>query len=284
VFRTALLAWDGSAEGKKALPPTRRLLAAGGELTVLRVVGEMDQVETARWQIRRLLGDLGWPGGVVREEVAVGDTAGKILEVADARKPDLLVLGTTGREGIDRWRSGSVAETVLRRAGTPVLIVNLEEYDAGHDREAGPLSRVVVPLDGSVRGHAVRPLLLALPGAPGFGLTIVHVPEPGPSTSMPPGSTLPAAHPTGTETRDAVNIAEDVEALEAAGFELEVRTGRGSPAETVLEVLREESPDLAVLWTEGRKGVSRMLVGSVAEAVLRESPVPLLVRHVGDAA
>lgn len=284
MFRTALLAWDGSAEGEQALPPTRRLLADDGEVTVLRVVTEEDVVETARHQIRRLADELAWPDVTVREEVAVGDPAERILGAADARKPDLLVLATLGREGIDRWRFGSVAESVLRRSRTPLLLVNVEEYDAGRDRDAGPLSRVVVPLDGSVRGHVVRPLLDALPRAADFGLTIVHVPESRPSTSVPPESNLPAAHPTGTEPRDAVNIAEDVEALKAAGFDLRVRTGRGSAAETVLEVLREEKPDLAVLWTAGRHGVSRLLVGSVAEAVLRESPVPLLVRHVGDAA
>ena len=50
----------------------------------------------------------------------------------------------------------------------------------------------------------------------------------------------------------------------------------GDPAERVLETARGLAADLIVMGTHGRKGLSRLVLGSVAERVVRESPVPVL--------
>jgi len=53
----------------------------------------------------------------------------------------------------------------------------------------------------------------------------------------------------------------------------------GDPAEQVLETARDLDADLIVMGTHGRKGLGHLVLGSVAERVVRESPIPVLTTH-----
>jgi universal stress protein A len=53
----------------------------------------------------------------------------------------------------------------------------------------------------------------------------------------------------------------------------------GDPAEQVLETARDLDADLIVMGTHGRKGLGHLVLGSVAERVVRESPIPVLTAH-----
>jgi universal stress protein A len=53
----------------------------------------------------------------------------------------------------------------------------------------------------------------------------------------------------------------------------------GDPAEAVLKAARDLNADLIVMGTHGRKGLSHLVLGSVAERVIRESPIPVLTAH-----
>lgn len=61
------------------------------------------------------------------------------------------------------------------------------------------------------------------------------------------------------------------------GTDVETVVREGTAADAILEYVREESVDAIVMGSEGRSGVSRMLLGSVAEAVTRRSPVPVTI-------
>lgn len=70
-------------------------------------------------------------GVKVRVEQQHGEPAGLIILHANARKPDIVILGSNRRRGWQRFREGSVAERVLRRAAWPVLIVPWDAPRAG---------------------------------------------------------------------------------------------------------------------------------------------------------
>jgi nucleotide-binding universal stress UspA family protein len=63
---------------------------------------------------------------------------------------------------------------------------------------------------------------------------------------------------------------------EDATLEVERRLEDGSPAETIVNVAREEGADLIVLGTQGRSALGRLLLGSVADQVVRQAPCPVL--------
>ncbi len=60
------------------------------------------------------------------------------------------------------------------------------------------------------------------------------------------------------------------------GADYEIKIEIGDPAETVLEMEKRLKADLVVMATHGRRGVSRLVLGSVAERVVRESSIPVL--------
>ena len=72
-------------------------------------------------------------------------------------------------------------------------------------------------------------------------------------------------------------LRNDLEALKAAGYEVSAQVRFGDPAQEIVDCADEEEMDLVVMATHGRSGVSRLVLGSVAERVLRHAPVPVVV-------
>ncbi|SDM72196.1 Nucleotide-binding universal stress protein, UspA family [Halogranum gelatinilyticum] len=82
--------------------------------------------------VAQLAGDHGVD---VTTSVVTGHPSRTILDYAADHDVDLVVMGTHGRSGIDRYLLGSVTERVVRRADVPVLAVRETEYSASADRD-----------------------------------------------------------------------------------------------------------------------------------------------------
>jgi nucleotide-binding universal stress UspA family protein len=61
-----------------------------------------------------------------------------------------------------------------------------------------------------------------------------------------------------------------------------IQTGKQDPSSAILEEAKRSAADLIVLGTHGRTGLRRLLLGSVAEGVVRHAPVPVLLVHAGE--
>ena len=207
----------------------------------------------------------------VRERRVVHDSAaGGILAYATEHDARLIVLGTHGRRGVRRLVLGSVAEEVVRRAEQPVLTVgpaaNVRTLSGG---------RLLVPVDFS----AYQDDLLAHAGewalAYDMTLTLVHaievegVPDVYGLRSDPPG-------PDVLTERTRAALAEPADALRDRGLDVEVEVRNGAPAAEILDAADALDADLLAIATHGRSGIERMLMGSVAETVLRQAPCPVL--------
>lgn len=83
---------------------------------------------------------------------------------------------------------------------------------------------------------------------------------------------------TDTEQQFRKTLEVNVTRLQGKGFPVEVEylVHTGDPAETILDQAKETNADLIVMGTHGRTGFNRMLMGSVAERVLRHSPCPVV--------
>jgi nucleotide-binding universal stress UspA family protein len=104
-------------------------------------------------------------------------------------------------------------------------------------------------------------------------LVVLHVVEP-PATVVAGTSAVPLF----AEEMPLAAADEDLHRVLPPDPELGVehRLEVGHPAETILRVARELSADLIVMGTHGRHGLGRLLVGSVAEQVLRQARCPVL--------
>jgi nucleotide-binding universal stress UspA family protein len=134
-------------------------------------------------------------------------------------------------------------------------------------------SHVLVPFDGTPQSEAA--LAFTTEEWPDVTITLIYVVDPvttGFTQRGLPGSSeawYDDARETARERFD--------EAQELAGRPLETRIEVGSPARVIVDVAGEPAYDHVVLGSHGREGVSRILLGSVAEGVVRRSPVPVTV-------
>ena len=191
----------------------------------------------------------------------------EILRMSDEIGSDLIVLGTHGRTGLRRLLAGSVAESVLHEARCPVLAVR------GTDpaREARPARVLLHPTDFSGCSEAALRVARALARDHGARLVVLYV---APLEVLADGTAVMA------DQRFDQDVLEEIRGrIEGPDLEFCVETllGQGDPAAVILRVAREVRAGLIVMGTHGRTGLGRLLMGSVAETVLRGSRGPVLV-------
>lgn len=139
---------------------------------------------------------------------------------------------------------------------------------------------ILVPVDGSPPSDAAITLALKVAADEGATVTFAHALEvarlaamASPS-SIDPSFAIEAAH---TAAKDILERAKD----HAAGSKLTVSTVllEGDCVPALLALAKERKVDLIIVGSHGRGGISRALLGSVAEGILRRSPIPVLVTH-----
>jgi len=142
--------------------------------------------------------------------------------------------------------------------------------------------RILVPTDGSAEGRRAVAHALDLASVHGAGVHALYVVDTASYAGMPMESSWEGV---GDLLRDdASEAVAEVETL-AAGTDLAVETAvaEGSPSKEIIRYAEGNGCDLIVMGTHGRGGIDRLLLGSVAEKVVRGSNVPVLtVRLDGD--
>ena len=140
--------------------------------------------------------------------------------------------------------------------------------------------RIVVPTDFSDRAREAWEMAKRLGAAVGAELIVCHiVPEP-----LRYGQGVYAGDPADDVARAWVKAALDdlVEQARAEGLEARACLRRGLAYQEIVALARDERADLIVIGTHGRAGMSRMLLGSVTDRVVRLAPCPVLtVREPG---
>ncbi|UIO99291.1 universal stress protein [Halobaculum sp. CBA1158] len=190
---------------------------------------------------------------------------------------DLLVVGTHGRRGARRVLLGSVAEKVIRTATVPVLAVH-----GGDERPTwGDGSRLLVATDGSTAAVPAERVGVGLAAALNADITAVSALDEAEALAGACGGAL------STEVVESVRsaLAERAERAvdrvrdraEAAGVDAEGEVIGGEPIGAIRDHAADVDADLVVVGTHGRTGVRRVLLGSVAEGIVRSADRPVLV-------
>ena len=139
--------------------------------------------------------------------------------------------------------------------------------------------KILVPLDRNAGAEAALPVAADLAKADGTVIRLLHV-APTPSAIVAEGRVIAYADQESARLQHIATVCLREAARQLAGLPVEYAVRFGEPAEEILEEAREFGADLVVMATHGRSGVARLMLGSVAEAVLRRSEIPVvLVRH-----
>jgi len=193
-----------------------------------------------------------------------------IMEYAEEIAADLVVMGSHGRRGVQRLLLGSVTEEVVREGKSPVLTVH-EEATASPDG----YGRILVPVDFSSRTTAQLETAADLARRFDAALDVVHVIDPPTMPDLYVPFERLVVDIAGTTTR-ALGELETLSEPFKDDIEMttEVLVGR---AATEIAKRAEAGTDLIVIPTHGHSGLDRVLLGSVAEGVLRRADCPVFV-------
>lgn len=294
MFRSILVPLDGSALAERALTVAASLAARmKSELRLVhvyrvRVIDELpvygltgDAARNAAEAFVHAAADRvrSAQGGTVTGEVLEGSPAGAIVAHASAVGADLIVMSSHGRTGASRFWLGSVADTVIRSATVPVLMVRGD--DSASPAGARLFERVLLPLDGSELAETVIPHAVALAKLSEAHLHLLQVEEKAEdvrvsvwSVAAPPADDLPER----LERADRYlrHLVEQHRADWAPATVSAEARGAHRVGEAIAQVAIERDADLIAMTTHGR-GASRLLLGSVADKVIRGTRCSVLL-------
>jgi nucleotide-binding universal stress UspA family protein len=276
-FDRVLVPLDGTTAGELALSIAQAIcLADQGKLTLVSVEetggsprflhnlsvdddlnGDVGERESYLSQVTERLRSMGLEADY---EIRSGPVADKIDELARNMDADLVAMSTRGPYGLERILIGNVAQKMVQVSDTPLLMLRPSgEWRSRWSR----FKRLLVPLDGSEFSERVLPYTRALARLFDSKILLLSVPD--------------DSEPIDFTGRMQAYLEEQVRQLCEADLDADaIITGSGA-ARTIVQVSEDERIDLVMLATHGRGGGERLMVGSVADRVLKQASTPVFL-------
>jgi universal stress protein A len=137
--------------------------------------------------------------------------------------------------------------------------------------------RFLVPVDFSEDANQAVKYATDLASKLGARMTLLHVIQLLPFGSGDMGVTVPYTYTQDLEAEITSRMQVYLERVTAAGLEGEIAVAHGVPFQEILETAKAQQVNLIIMGTHGRTGLQHVLMGSVAEKVVRLAPCPVLV-------
>ncbi len=282
-YRKIVVAYDGSESSRSALRAASVIAleekswvkvvavvpAYDGDLAL---VGVSNIKDTITGPGRKILDDAKaaaeQEGLSILTNLEQGEPYERIVSVADAEKCDLIVMGRRGVSHLERELMGGVTARVIGHTEKDVLVVP-QGTDISWDS-------ILFATDGSSRSEEAAALAINLAAAHKSKLTIVRV-------VYTNDEFLALAPEIVTELVEKSKAALEGLKSQAAekGVAAETVVKEGEPWRAITDLAEKVSASVIVMGSEGRRGLRKMLMGSVTEKVIGYSPCPVFVRHPG---
>lgn len=302
MFDKIIVPVDGSTFGELALPKALGIACeSGGEVRVVTVITplpgshtsaedrahEEERLSLARIRAQEYMAELQKRMILSGCDVPISSHVeeGSVVEGLDSHAreagADLLVMTTHGWGPLRRAWLGSVADGLLRRTPCPILAIRPGEGEELKLEETR-FQHLLVTLDGSPESREIFPYAQALAQVSGCSVTLLRVIPPHFPLSSP--FTSHTSHQfQGLEREELVArdfLEEEAAPLRDEGISVEVATRSDiHPAEGILEFAEENQVDVIAMATHGRGGVSRLILGSVADKIIRGGNIPVLLHR-----
>jgi nucleotide-binding universal stress UspA family protein len=221
----------------------------------------------------------------INAEVVIGDPSKIITEYAKLKEINLVVVTTHGISGFRPWAMGDVADKVVRGLGIPTLLVRNKDVPS-LQKKRGVISKILLPLDNSDSSKASLPYAIQLAKKLNAGIILFSMAQTiyaqnldGINNTMGGGlgvnwDSVDAA----TEKTVDEYLQKIEDKIKSEGIEATHTSYLGiDAAYEILEMEKRTQADIVVMATRGRSPVARWAFGSVAEKVLREGNLPILL-------
>jgi nucleotide-binding universal stress UspA family protein len=305
VYRSLMVPLDGSAFGEYALPLAlgiARRAGASVELIhictppipsvfadgLVRPAAIEPPLELADEQVRAYLDQLAarlsqhWKAPI-STVVRYGPAADTLYAHALASGADLVVMTTHGAGPLSRIWMGSVADKLMRLLPMPILLTRPAEspIDPLADIYAPALQHVLIPLDGSALAEEIVRPAMALGILTGARYTLLQALDPlvAEHTKPPYSVGLDRGMLAEVRKRALADLEKLADRLRAQSLQVQTRLVVAPPHIAILDYAHDHAVDLIALSTHGHGGVARMLLGGVADKVVRGAGVPVLLQR-----
>jgi nucleotide-binding universal stress UspA family protein len=202
----------------------------------------------------------------VETGISLSDVYAGIKSAVETVKPDLIVMGTHGRRGVERWFMGSTTEKMLRHSPVPLVTISA----AGEKSFGTPrFRRILVTTDFSEGTPDALAYAFSVAQENESQLTLLHV-----------------VHDVSTEISGKYRESllngvrkqlDDLVPAEARNWcDIDTRVESGVPYRIILRTLQDEKIDLLVMNIHGKGMLDRALLGSTAERVVRAANCPVM--------
>jgi nucleotide-binding universal stress UspA family protein len=258
---------DGSPLAERGVGPAKGLAERlGARVHLVSIASSPEEADFRRTELSALAAadHLAW------EVVAADDRADAIEATRERLSAALVCMATHGR-GRSAAVVGSVATAVLRHSDAPVLLVG-PRVTGGETRP----NRLVVCVDGSPESERLVTVAAAWAAALGLAMSLVTVAEPVPESAREHGHYGRMFGPDIDADRYIAGLVDQWRDR-APGIDGTAIYNPVSVGGAVVEHLETQLPALVLLGTRARTGLPRLVLGSVAAAVVHESPCPALV-------
>jgi nucleotide-binding universal stress UspA family protein len=299
MLRTILVPLDGSPLAETALEPAMLLARRfSAELLLVHTLYPDEpagHAEDPQFYLDALASNLRSEGVMARTSLLPLEAVEGIVDEAAYNDVDLIVMTPRARKGLDALLHPSVTWQVLRQANAPILACKVSRKD---DPAASikfmprfmtdPQAPILAPLDGSLQAESALPLARELAREFGNPLLLVSAQE-QPLPTFPYGATwgppVGVADDAQLITRAAQQAEEQARRylegkraeLASAGVRAQIEVGPGPATAFIEDIARERQAGLVVLASHGRGWLGRLMLGSVAQKLLRDLEMPMLL-------
>lgn len=176
-----------------------------------------------------------------------------IVDEAEKKQVDTIIMGRRGRRGLMRLMIGSVTARVIGHAPCKVLVVPRAAKVEGRN--------ILIATDGSQYSNAAAAEAVKIAKTCGSSLVAV--------SAVFPDVDISSAEENVKSVKDLADRYN--------GVKVETLTPAGRPYEVIVETAKDKNIDLIILGSHGRTGLKRLLMGSVAERVIGHAECAVLV-------
>ncbi len=213
---------------------------------------------------------------IVGSGTIVTNSAKGILDYADNENIAMIIMATHGRTGISLWTIGSVAEKIVQASKYPVLLIR-----ANNDLKKDSIRKILVPLDGSRECEFVLAFTGDLASMLKAKVTLLHIilqPYYFYASVNGLADVTFSVDELNKKKQDAKKYLEEKrKILEKKGIMTSIQVRAGQVASGIVSLAEKNNFDMVVMSTQGGPGFHHYRHGSVADKVLHEGNIPLLL-------
>jgi len=197
----------------------------------------------------------------------------KIIQVAQGKNVNLIVVGSGSKDSNDNFKLGTTAEKLIRKNQIPVWVVKNEDVK--------PITKIICPIDFS--DASKRALLNAITLAEKFNaeLSVVNVFVPIVSTSLRISQNIEEENKH-LRNQKEIEFDKFLNEIDFKSVKYEKELLMGIPYVEIYKAVKKQKADLLIMGTTGKTGLSKLLMGSVTEKVTRELPCSFITTKAKD--